>query len=147
MVHIHINMLEILKQARINAMRNKHKLRKETISTLIDNVNKATITPKGRIEVTDELVDAVILKEKKTVQEMIDTCPADRVETLQEYKLRLAIINEFAPQLITDAQEIENFIRSLGIELTKANRGNIMKELKGKVDMKTANQVLGGMLQ
>ena len=139
--------LEILNKARIDAMKNKDKLRKETISTLIDGVNKATITPKGRIEITDELVDAVILKEKKTVQEMIDTCPASRVETLQEYKERLAIINEFAPQLITDAQEIENFIHSLGIELTKANRGNIMKELKGKVDMKTANQVLGGMLQ
>ena len=139
--------LETLNKARINAMKNQHKLRKETISTLIDAVNKASIGPKCRIEITDELVDAAILKEKKTVQEMIDTCPADRVETLQEYKLRLAIINEFAPQLITDAQEIENFIRSLEIELTKANRGNIMKELKGKVDMKAANQVLGGMLQ
>lgn len=136
-----------LTEARVVAMKNKDKLRKETISTLIDNVNKATITQTGRIEITDELVDTVILKEKKTVQEMIDTCPASRAETLQEYKERLAIINEFAPQLITDAQEIENFIRSLGIELTKANRGNIMKELKGKVDMKTANQVLGGMLQ
>ena len=135
-----------LTEARVVAMKNKNKLRKETISTLIDNVNKATITKDGRIEVTDELVDAVILKEKKTVQEMIDTCPASRAELLQEYKERLAIINEFAPQLITDAQEIENFIRSLEIELTKANRGNIMKELKGKVDMKTANQVLGGML-
>jgi uncharacterized protein YqeY len=139
--------LETLNKARINAMKNKDKLRKETISTLIDAVNKTSIGPKGRIEITDELVDAAILKEKKTVQEMIDTCPADRVETLQEYKLRLAIINEFAPQLITDAQEIENFIRSLRVELTKANKGNIMKELKGKVDMKTANQVLGGMLQ
>lgn len=139
--------LEILNKARIEAMKNKNKLRKETISTLIDNVNKATIGPKGRLEVTDELIDTVILKEKKTVQEMIDTCPASRAETLQEYKERLAIINEFAPQLITDAQEIENFIRSLEIELTKANRGNIMKELKGKVDMKIANQVLGGMLQ
>ena len=139
--------LQTLVEHKVVAMKNKDKLRKETISTLIDNVNKATITQTGRIEVTDELVDTVILKEKKTVQEMIDTCPADRVETLQEYKLRLAIINEFAPQLITDAQEIENFIRSLEIELTKANRGAIMKELKGKVDMKTANQVLGGMLQ
>ena len=139
--------LEILNKARIDAMKNKDKLRKETISTLIDGVNKATITQTGRIEITDELVDTVILKEKKTVQEMIDTCPASRAETLQEYKERLAIINEFAPQLITDAQEIENFIHSLGIELTKANRGNIMKELKGKVDMKAANQVLGGMLQ
>ena len=135
-----------LTEARVVAMKNKNKLRKETISTLIDGVNKATIGPKGRIEVTDELVDAVILKEKKTVQEMIDTCPASRTELLQEYKLKLAIINEFAPQLITDAQEIENFIRSLGIELTKANRGSIMKELKGKVDMAAANKVLGGML-
>ena len=139
--------LETLNKARINAMRNQHKLRKETISTLIDAVNKASIGPKGRIEITDELVDAAILKEKKMVREMIDTCPADRVETLQEYKLRLAIINEFAPQLITDAQEIENFIRSLGIELTKANRGTIMQALKGKVDMKEANKVVGGMLQ
>ena len=138
--------LETLNKARINAMKNQHKLRKETISTLIDAVNKASIGPKGRIEVTDELIDTVILKEKKTVQEMIDTCPADRTELLQEYKERLAIINEFAPQLITDAQEIENFIRSLEIELTKANRGSIMKELKGKVDMKIANQVLGGIL-
>ena len=136
-----------LTMARVVAMKNKNKLRKETISTLIDNVNKATITKDGRIEVTDELVDAVILKEKKTVQEMIDTCPTSRAELLQEYKERLAIINEFAPQLITDAQEIENFIRSLGIELTKANRGSIMKELKGKVDMAAANKVLGGMLQ
>lgn len=138
--------LQTLVEHKVVAMKNKDKLRKETISTLIDAVNKASIGPKGRIEITDESVDAAIIKEKKTVQEMIDTCPADRVETLQEYKLRLAIINEFAPQLITDAQEIEIFIRSLGIELTKANRGNIMKELKGKVDMKTANQVLGGML-
>ena len=139
--------LQTLIEHRVVAMKNKDKLRKETISTLIDGVNKATITQTGRIEITDELVDTVILKEKKTVQEMIDTCPASRAETLQEYKERLAIINEFAPQLITDAQEIENFIRSLGIELTKANRGSVMKELKGKVDMKTANQVLGGMLQ
>ena len=138
--------LDALNAARIAAMKDKNKLRKETISTLIDNANKATIGPKGRIEVTDELVDAVILKEKKIVQEMIDTCPASRADLLQEYKLKLAIINEFAPQLITDAQEIENFIRSLEIELTKANRGAIMKELKGKVDMAAANKVLGGML-
>lgn len=139
--------LETLQKEMITAMKNKDKARKNTISSLIDAIKKATITKDGRVDITTELIDTVILKEKKTVQEMIDTCPVSRVETLQEYKERLTIINEFAPQLITDTQEIENFIRSLGIELTKANRGSIMKELKGKVDMKTANQVLGGMLQ
>ena len=139
--------LENLQTEMIAAMKNKNKIRKDVISSMIDAVKKATITKEGRIEITEELVDKVILKEKKTMQEMIDTCPASRIETLQEYKEKLAIINEFAPQLITDAQEIENFIRSLGFELTKANRGNIMKELKGKVDMAAANKVLGGMLQ
>ena len=139
--------LEILQAEMISAMKNKNKIRKDTISSMIDAVKKATITKEGRIEITEELVNKVILKEKKTMQEMIDTCPASRAETLQEYKEKLTIINEFAPQLITDAQEIENFIHSLGIELTKANRGNIMKELKGKVDMAAANKVLGSMLK
>ena len=139
--------LEILQTEMISAMKNKNKIRKDTISSMIDAVKKATITKEGRIEITEELVNKVILKEKKTMQEMIDTCPASRAETLQEYKEKLTIINEFAPQLITDVQEIENFIHSLGIELTKANRGSIMKELKGKVDMAAANKVLGGMLK
>ena len=139
--------LEILQAEMIAAMKNKNKIRKDTISSMIDAVKKATITKEGRIEITEELVNKVILKEKKTMQEMIDTCPASRVETLQEYKEKLTIINEFAPQLITDTQEIENFIHSLGIELTKANRGNIMKELKGKVDMAAANKILGGILK
>ena len=139
--------LEILQAEMISAMKNKNKIRKDTISSMIDAVKKATITKEGRIEITEELVNKVILKEKKTMQEMIDTCPASRAETLQEYKEKLTIINEFAPQLITDAQEIENFIHSLGIELTNANRGNNMKELKGKVDMAAANKILGGMLK
>jgi uncharacterized protein YqeY len=139
--------LEILQAEMISAMKNKNKIRKDTISSMIDAVKKATITKEGRIEITEELVNKVILKEKKTMQEMIDTCPASRAETLQEYKEKLTIINEFAPQLITDIQEIENFIHSLGIELIKANRGNIMKELKGKVDMAAANKILGGMLR
>lgn len=138
--------LETLNKARIDAMKNKDKLRKETISTLIDAVNKASIGPKGRIEITDELVDTAILKEKKTVQEMIDTCPADRVETLQEYKERLAIINEFAPQLTVVHSEIRRMALQTGLEMTKANRGAIMQALKGKVDMKEANKVVGGML-
>ena len=139
--------LENLNRERIEALKSKNKIKKETISSLIDAVNKASIGPKGRIEITENLIDEVILKQLKIAKEMIETCPASRKELLQEYEERYSIINYFAPQLIADTQEIENFIRSLGIELTKANRGNIMKALKGKVDMAAANKVLGSMLQ
>lgn len=138
--------LEILHDQMVAAMKVKNKVRKAALASAIDAVNKATITPTGRIPITEELVDAVLLKEVKTIKEMIDMCPANREDLLNEYEHRLATIKEFAPQLITDKSGIENLVKSLDIELTKANRGAIMKELKGKVDMKLANEVLGGLL-
>ena len=139
--------LEVLQQEMITAMKEQNKIRKETLSAVIDAIKKATITDKGRIEITEELINTVLLKEKKIVQEMISTCPAARKDLLDEYECRLAIINEFAPQLITVHSEIKRLVHQTGIETTKANRGAIMKALKGKVDMKEANIVLGGMLQ
>ena len=138
--------LEMLHDQMVAAMKAKNKVRRAALASAIDAVNKATITATGRVPITEELVDAVLLKEVKTLKEMIDACPADRKDLLNEYEHRLATIKEFAPQLITDKSDIEDLVKSLGIELTKANRGVIMKELKGKVDMKIANEVLGGLL-
>lgn len=144
--------LEILQSEMISAMKNKDKVRKETISSLIDAVKKAAIPAKGpRIEITEDLITQVLLKEQKTVQEMIDQCPASRPELLAEYNAKLAIVNEFAPQLMVDPEQIKQFILDLvncsDLTLTKADRGRIMGAIKGKVDMKVANQVVGGLLQ
>ena len=99
------------------------------------------------LPITEEQVNAVILKEKKTMQEMIDTCPEDREDLSRGYKSKMMIIDEFAPVLMTSENEIQDFVNSLDIELTKANRGIIMKALKGKADMKIANQVVGSILK
>ena len=143
--------LETLQTEMIKAMKNKDKLRKDVISGLVDAVKKASITDIGRIEITEDLITQVLLKEQKTMQEMIDTCPETRQDLLTEYNAKLAIVNEFAPQLITDPAEIKALIEELveetDLTLTKADRGKFMKIFKGKVDMKVANQVLGGMLQ
>lgn len=143
--------LEILQAEMIKAMKNKDKLRKDVISGLVDAVKKASITDNSRIEITEDLITQVLLKEQKTMQEMIDTCPESRQDLLTEYKSKLAIVNEFAPQLITDPAEIKALIKELieetDLTLTKADRGKFMKIFKGKVDMRVANQVLGGMLQ
>ena len=146
--------LETLQSEMIAAMKSGDKLRKSVLSGLVDAVKKASMTNKGRIEITEQLVDETLLKYKKMVQEMIDTCPVGRVETLEEYKNQMAVVAEFAPTLITDENEIHNMILDIingEMELTKANRGKIMKivapALKGKVDMGVVNKVLGGMLQ
>lgn len=138
--------LETLQKEMIAAMKAKNKVRKDTISSIVSAVKKAAIDNKCKDNITEELVNTVILKEQKTMQEMIDTCPADRTDLLTEYKEKMTIITEFAPKLLTDPDEIKTFIEETGIELVKANRGQIMKALKGKADMKIANGVVGGML-
>lgn len=134
--------LEILQNEMISAMKNKDKLRKDVLSSLVDAVKKASITSKGRVEITEALIDGVLLKEQKTVQEMIDSCPQSRAELLAEYNAKLAIINEFTPVLMNSAAEISRYVTEvLQLEWTKANRGKIMAGLKGKADLKVANQL------
>ena len=139
--------LEILQAEMITAMKNKDKLRKDTISSLVQAIKKFGIDNKCKDNITNEQLSSVILKEKKTMQEMIDTCPADRTDTLAEFNARMAIINEFAPSLMDNEDAIKTFVQNLGIEPIKSNRGEIMKALKGKADMKIANQVVSQMLQ
>lgn len=145
--------LEVLNKEMIAAWKAKYMLRKDTISGLIGNIKTAAINEKCRNDIPEELVDKVLLKEQKTMQEMIDTCPVDRVETLNEYKAKMEVIKEFAPKLLTDEEEIKKKIHSILLAATniqKDNKGAVMKvvmpQLKGKVDMKVANKVLNEIL-
>ncbi len=147
--------LETLQKEMIAAMKAKDKERKDAISSLIGAIKKVAIDEKVREDIPEELVDRVILKEMKTAKEQIDTCPADRTELLESYKRRYAFIEEFAPKLISDENEIKLIIEKLAndndIELLKANRGKLMKvvalELKGKADMAAVNKTVGMMLR
>lgn len=146
--------LEKLQSEMIQAMKNGNKFRKGVLADLIGNVKTAAINKNCRDNVTEAFVDEVLLKCKKTAQEMVDTCPADRVATLAEYKNQLEIINEFAPVLIVNEEDIRNLILDVvngEIEFTKANKGKFMKVIapvfKGKADMKIVNKVIGEMLQ
>ena len=138
--------LSYLQKEKINAMKNKDVRRKNVLSEIIDTCQKAVITPKGRLELTEQIVNESLIKYQKMVQEMIDTCPSSRTDLLDEYKANMEIVKEYAPKLLTDEKEIWNFIQSLNIELIKTNHGLIMKKLKGKVDMKIANKILGEKL-
>ena len=148
--------LETLQSEMIKAMKAKDKSRKDTISSLIGAIKKTAIDKKSKDNITKELVNEVILKEKKTVQEMIDTCPKEREDLLYEYQIRMAIIGEFAPKLVTNKDEIKRMILqvlpdSSEININKENKGHIMKvvmpAMKGKADMKLVNEVLGELLK
>lgn len=139
--------LEKLQAEMISAMKNKDKERKETISSLVQAVKKFGIDNKCKDNISEEQVDAVILKEKKTMQEMIDTCPVEREDLARGYRAKMQVIDEFAPILLTEEGEIIDFVNGLGIDITNANRGAIMKACKGKVDMKIANQIIAKLMK
>ena len=140
--------LDILQKEMVSAMKSHDKLRKETISSLISAVKKTAIDEKCKDNITEDLVNKVLLKEKKTMQEMIDTCPADRSEILAEYNQRMSVINEFVPKMMGE-EETRNAINHLiaiidGIDY--GNKGSVMKYIspyfKGKTDMKLVNQIV-----
>lgn len=145
--------LETLQAEMISAMKNKNKTRKDTISSLIGAIKKTAIDKMCKDDITESLVNEVILKEKKTVQEMIDTCPVERTELLNEYTERLKVIDEFAPQIVSDESEVSKMIYNLlaSIDIQESGKSAVMKtimpKLKGKVDMKVANKVLNEILQ
>ena len=146
--------LEKLQSAKIIAMKEKDNARRDALTAMIDACQKAAITNKGRIEITEQLVDETLIKYQKTIQEMIDTCPADRTELLGKYMIEMKIVKEYAPQLMTDKEEIRkeiaNLLAATNIEILIQNKGNIMKcvmpYFKGKADMKIVSQVVAEML-
>lgn len=140
--------LEVLQQQMITAMKDHNKLRKETISSLIGAVKKAAIDKKCKDNITEDLVNEVLLKEKKTMQEMIDTCPAERTELLDEYKTRMTIIDEFVPKMMSEdeVRQAINHLIAIVDDIEFGNKGSVMKavmpRLKGKADGKLINQIV-----
>ena len=147
--------LENLQKEMIQAMKNKDIARKSVLSSAIGAVKNAAIAKKCKDNISEDLVGEVLLKEQKTLKEQIDTCPDSHAELKAEYAKKYDILSEYCPKLLSDPIEIEYSIKAVceaaGVELTKANRGNVMKtvmpQFKGKADMKVVNQVIGGLLQ
>ena len=149
--------IDALNKDMIAAWKAGNMTRKAALSNMIDAVKKASMTSKGRVEITDSLVAETLAKYQKTVQEQYDTCP-----DTPEYEARriaygeeLAIVKEYAPQMINDPEEIKTMIKGIAeadsnMVLSKANRGYVMKtlasKLKGKADMSVVNKVVGELL-
>ena len=146
--------VEILNTDMFTAMKNKDKFKKDVLSSLLGAVKKVAIDKKCKENISEELVNEVLLKELKTVKEMIDTCPKDREETLLEYTARYDIIASYAPTMLSEEDietELMLFAAANEIDLTKANKAIIMKgfmpTIKGRADGKLANKIIMEMLK
>lgn len=148
-----MNKYESIKADMTTALKNGDKLRRLTLADMVATIDKMATAGKKRVEITDAFVDEILLKYKKTVQEMIDTCPnTDKyADKLAEYKTKLTIVMEYAPTVIDDKDEIVKMINYWGVcnavSITSGNKGIIMKNvmpfLKSQnCDMKVAQEAL-----
>jgi uncharacterized protein YqeY len=145
--------IEVLQKDMMSAIKSGDALRKSALSSAISEVKKAAIDQKCKDNISEELIITVLRKEIKVLNEQIETCTAGRPELKQEFETKIAVLNEYVPQLITDRGIIHDMVLQLcsGIELTKANKGLIMRtiapQFKGNVDMRVAQDVISFLLQ
>ena len=148
-----MNKYESIKAEMTAALKSGDKLRRLTLADMVATIDKAATSGKKRVEITDALVDEVLLKYKKTVQEMVDTCPdiEKYAEKKAEYLMKLAIAAEYAPKIIDDVDEIVKMVNYWGIcnavSITSGNKGVIVKNVmpflkKQGCDMKAAKMAV-----
>ena len=149
--------IDVLNKDMIAAWKAGDSIKKNVLACMIDAVKKASMTAKGRVEITEELVNETLQKYQKTVQEQYDACPATPAYMSRRlgYCNELMIVKEYTPQMITDTEEIKSMIKTIAeadpkMALSKVNRGYVMKtlsgQLRGKADMSVVNKVVTELL-
>lgn len=140
--------IDEVRSAMVAAMKAKDKDTKETLSALLAALKNKAIDK--RADLTPEEEVQVILKEIKQTRETMETTPADRTDIIEECQKRLAILEQYAPKMMDEA-EIRDIITAtlaeVGVEEpTAKDKGKIMKVLmpkvKGKADGKLVNDIL-----
>ena len=126
---------------------HRHKETKETLSVLLGALKNKAIDKRG--DLTEEEEIQVILKEIKQTKETLEMTPADRTDIINECKNRIAILEQYAPKMMDEAEikaVITATLAEVGIEApTAKDKGKIMKVLmpkvKGKADGKLVNEI------
>ena len=130
----------------VKAMKAKDKDTKETLSMLLAALKNKAIDK--RADLTPEEETQVILKEIKQTKETLDMTPADRTEIIEECNKRLAVLEQYAPKMMDEA-EIKEVVASVLAEMglnapTAKDKGKIMKNLMPKV--KLVNEIVSAFM-
>lgn len=136
----------------VKAMKNKEKARKDTLSMLLAALKNKAIDKREDLTEAEEF--EVIKRELKQTKETMELAPAERTDIIEECKARIAVLQEFAPAEMSEAEirkAVSDVLAKLGItEPTGKDKGKIMKELmpvvKGKADGSLVNKIVGEML-
>ena len=130
----------------IAALKAGDKEKKEGISMMIAAVKKVAIDAGCRENIPEDMVDATILKELKSAQEQVDTCPESRADLKEKYQNYLNLVKEYAPKMMGKDEIVKVINEKFADVIATKNKGIIMKsimpEFKGKADGKLINEIV-----
>lgn len=140
---------ETLQNALTQAMKEKNRVKKTVIADMVACAKNMAIEKGCKDNITEEIVDAAILKSKKICQEQIDTCPANRPDVLEAYTICMTYIDELAPKMMSE-EEVRIAVKEIFDQNEVPNKGVAMKlvmpALKGKADGKLINKIVTEVL-
>lgn len=144
--------IDEVRKAMVAAMKAGEKERKDSLSMLLSALKNKAIDK--REDLTEAEENEVVLKEIKQTKETLEMTPADRTDIIEECEKRIAVLEQYAPKMMDEAEikeVIAGVLSGLGIDApTPKDKGRIMKELmpkvKGKADGKLVNDILTGMM-
>ncbi len=108
--------IDEVRAAMVAAMKAGNKEAKESYSLLLSALKNKAIDK--RADLTEEEETQVILKEIKQTKETLDATPAERTDIIEECQNRLAVLEQFAPKLMDEAEiksVIEGVLAELGV--------------------------------
>ena len=144
--------IEEVRADMVKAMKAGDKETKETLSMLLAALKNKAIDK--RADLTPEEDTQVIMKEIKQTKETLEMTPSDRTEIIDECTKRLAVLEQYAPKMMDEA-EIKEIVASVLAEMgldapTAKDKGKIMKNLmpkvKGKADGKLVNEIVSSFM-
>lgn len=143
--------LEKLRKDKMQAMREKDKVREGVLSLMMSAILLAE--KEKHAPLTDEEALRFVQREAKQTRDALDMTPESRSDLIEELKKKLEIIEAYLPAQMTEEEiraAITAIIEEKGLELSPKARGLIMKEMMakyaGKTDGKMVSSVLGSML-
>lgn len=147
-----MSMIDEVRAAMVAAMKNKDKERKDSLSMLLSALKNKAIDKRSDLTEAEEF--EVVKKEIKQTKETMELAPSDREDIKEQCRSRLAVLQEFAPEEMSEEAiraAIQDALKELGItEPSGRDKGKVMKVLmpkvKGKADGALVNRLVSEVL-
>lgn len=148
-----MSMIESVRKSMVEAMRQKDKETKDSLSMLLAALQNKQIEKRAELTETEEF--EVVKKEIRQTKETMESAPENRNDIEEMCRKRLDVYAAFAPEEMSEEEiksVIYNVLEKIGITNPSTNdKGKIMKELmplvKGRADGGVVNRIVGEMLK